>query len=293
MTETQTCTVYPWCAETGQHTVHASAYTAPAMPDGNGDWILPANLMAADATVFVGWLGEDLTPTRTRRRIAELRRHLDAVAALADIVDGRAPVDGLCTVAAPGTDGALIGAEILHLDDPAPGGPIAHLAVYSEQGADADLDVTGADKLIADLETFLPQLRALRNHLAAILGAGGGSPAPAAAGGPGHYPWCNTSACITHEYEERDGGGTYTEHIGHETSVTVSDDGHPEDTIAVAVGLGADESFTGGTQVYVNVGDLNGLAFNPAGVDKLIGQLDTLTSALRTMRGQMDSEARP
>lgn len=79
MSAAQTCTVYPWCAETGNHTVHASDYTVPVMCDGNGDWVLPANLMAADATVFVGWLGEDLTPAQTRTRVAELRRHLDAI----------------------------------------------------------------------------------------------------------------------------------------------------------------------------------------------------------------------
>ncbi|MEU3000220.1 hypothetical protein ABZ684_22075 [Streptomyces sp. NPDC006995] len=171
MTDNQTCTVYPWCAEAGNHTMHASDYTEAPTPDGYGDRVLPANVMAEDAAPYIGWLDLDLTPAQTRARVAELRRHLDAVAALADIVGGQAPLDpaaDLYTVTAPGTDGALIGAEILHLDDPKPGSPVAHLAVYSEQGADADLDVAGADKLIADLESFLPRLRALRNHLATL-----------------------------------------------------------------------------------------------------------------------------
>ncbi|WP_405431165.1 hypothetical protein [Streptomyces anulatus] len=91
MTGTQTCTVYPWCAETGNHTVRASDYTVPVMCDGNGDWVLPANLMAADGAVFVGWLGGDLTPAQTRVRVAELRRHLDAVEGLADLAEGLKP----------------------------------------------------------------------------------------------------------------------------------------------------------------------------------------------------------
>ncbi|MFJ7523935.1 DUF6907 domain-containing protein [Streptomyces griseus] len=294
------CTVYPWCAETGNHSMHLTAYVEAPTPDGYGDCVLPANVMAEDGPdgvdLSVGFLDLNLTADQTRGRVAELHRHLDAVAALADIVDGRAPLEPgaeTYSVSAAGATGDLISSEIYRLDDPKPGEPAVRIAVFGQPEADADLDVAGADQLVADLEQYLPRLRAQRNHLATILGTGAGGPVRPAGGTPGHYPWCNTSACITHEYEERDGGGTYTEHIGHETSVTVSDDGHPEDTIAVAVGLGADESFTGGTQVYVNVGDLNGLAFNPAGVDKLIGQLDTLTSALRTMRGQMDSEARP
>lgn len=88
MTGSQTCTVYPWCAETGPHTVHASAYTVPDICDGNGDWILPANLMTDEAGLFVGWLGEDLTPAMTRARVAELRRHLDAIERLADLAEG-------------------------------------------------------------------------------------------------------------------------------------------------------------------------------------------------------------
>lgn len=171
MSDNRTCTVYPWCAETGNHTMHVSAYTEAPTPDGYGDRVLAANVMAEDSGPYIGFLDLDLSPAQTRARVAELRRHLDAVAALANIVDGQAQLETgaeLYTVAAPGADGALIGAEILHLDDPAPGGPSAHLAVYSEQGADADLDVAGADQLIADLEEFLPRLRALRNHLATL-----------------------------------------------------------------------------------------------------------------------------
>ncbi|MFF9084395.1 DUF6907 domain-containing protein [Streptomyces rubiginosohelvolus] len=294
------CGVYPWCAEAGDHSMHLTAYVEAPTPDGYGDRVLPANVMAEDGPdgvdISVGWLDLNLTAEQTRARVAELHRHLDNVAALADIVDGQAPLEpgAECySVTAAGARGALISSEIYHLDDPQPGEPAARIAVFGQPEADDDLDVAGADQLVADLEQYLPQLRAQRNHLAAILGAGAEGSARTENGTPGHYPWCNTAACITHRYDEHEGGGTYFEHVGHETAVTVADGGYAEDAITFAVGLGSDESFDSAPELYLNVGKLNGLAFDPAGVDKLLGQLDTLTSALRTMRGQMDSEVRP
>lgn len=91
MKTARTCTVYPWCAETGDHTMHASAYTEAPTPDGYGDRILPANVMAEDSGPFIGFLDLDLTPSQTRARVAELRHHLDQVAALADLIDGGQP----------------------------------------------------------------------------------------------------------------------------------------------------------------------------------------------------------
>ncbi|MFF0506846.1 DUF6907 domain-containing protein [Streptomyces fimicarius] len=284
---TQTCSVYPWCAETGNHTMHASALAEPPSRDGYGDSVLPVNLMAEDDGPFVGWLDLDLTPAQTRERVSELRRHLD-------IVDGQGPLEpgAECySVTAPGGEGALISSEVCEIVDPASGGPSHRITVFPEPWMDLELDVAGADQLVADLEQYLPRLRAQRNHLATILGTGAGSSVRATDGTAGHYPWCNTAACITHRYEERDGGGSYVEHVGHETAVTVADGGYAEDAITITVGLGTDEATTSGTQVYLNVGDLDGLAFNPAGVDKLIGQLDTLTAALRTMRSQMPDAA--
>ncbi|MEV0884717.1 hypothetical protein AB0J03_12875 [Streptomyces microflavus] len=290
------CAVHGWCAEAGNHTMHASAYTEAPTVDGYGDRVLVANVMAEDGAPYIGWLDLDLTPAQTRTRVAELRRHLDTVAALADLVDGQAPLEPAAecySVTAPGAKNAIISAEIYHLDDPQPGDPTARIAVFSQPGADADLDVAGADQLSADLEEFLPRLRAQRDHLATILGAGGRGSIRAVDGTPGHYPWCNVAACITHRYEERDGGGSYVEHAGCQTAITLADGGYPEDAITITVGLGHDEAFTSGTQAHLTVDDLNGLAFDAAGVDQLLAQLDTLTSALRTMRGQMDSEVRP
>lgn len=68
------------------------------------------------------------------------------------------------SVTLPEGRGALISAEIYESDDP--DRPKTYLAVYPGPGSGDDLDVAGADKLIADLEQFLPRLRALRNHLA-------------------------------------------------------------------------------------------------------------------------------
>ncbi|MER5892310.1 hypothetical protein [Streptomyces sp. NPDC001876] len=175
-TATLTCTAHTWCAEVGNHTTHASAYIEAPTLDGYGDCILPANLMAEDGAAAyaptVGFLDLNLTAEQTRARVTELHRHLDQVAALADLLDGQAPLElaAECySVTAPGADGALISAEIFRSDDPQPGGPAACLAVFGLMGGDADLDVEGADQLIADLEDFLPRLRALRNHLAATV----------------------------------------------------------------------------------------------------------------------------
>ncbi|MFF8793369.1 DUF6907 domain-containing protein [Streptomyces globisporus] len=294
------CAVYPWCAETGNHSMHLTPYAEAPTPDGYGDCVLPANVMAEDGPdgvdISVGWLDLNLTAEQTRARVAELHRHLDAVAALADIVDGQAPLEpgAECySATAAGAKGALISSEIYHLDDPKPGEPPARIAVFGQPEADADLDIAGADQLVADLEQYLTRLRAQRDHLATILGAGDGSPVRATDGTtPGHYPWCNTAACITHRYEERDGGGSYVEHVGHETAITLSD-GHPADDFRITAGLGADESYTSDPKVYLAAGDLDVLGLDATGVDSTIAQLEALTSALRTMRAQMDSEVRP
>ncbi|MFI6895267.1 DUF6907 domain-containing protein [Streptomyces sp. NPDC050256] len=167
------CGKYGWCAESGNHSMHASAYVEAPTPDGYGDCVLPANIMAEDeAAAFaptIGFLDLDLTPAQTRVRCAELRVHLEKVEGLADKVDGRAPLEPATdcyAVTAPGATGALLSAEIFRSDDE--DNPRSVIAVWSQPGEAADLDVAGADQLIADLEQFLPRLRALRNHLATV-----------------------------------------------------------------------------------------------------------------------------
>ncbi|MFI6861754.1 hypothetical protein ACIBKZ_17960 [Streptomyces sp. NPDC050421] len=167
--QTSTCTTYTWCTKTGDHTWHESAYVQAPAQDGLGGVVLPANLMADEASPFVGFLDLDLTPAQTRTRCAELRVHLEGVAALADQGDGRAPLEPATecySVTAAGAAGALLSAEIFRSDDA--DDPRTTIAVWSQPRADDELDVAGADQLLADLEQFIPRLRALRNHLASV-----------------------------------------------------------------------------------------------------------------------------
>lgn len=87
------CLVHTWCSELGDHTMHSSAYIQAPTPDGLGDDVLLANLMCEDEPPTVGFLDLNLTAEQTRARVAELHRHLDAVAELADLLDG-GPVAG-------------------------------------------------------------------------------------------------------------------------------------------------------------------------------------------------------
>ncbi|MGW0938843.1 hypothetical protein [Streptomyces sp. NPDC002666] len=167
---------HQWCTATGDHSMHASTYVEAPTVDGYGDHVLPANIMGEDGprgfAPFVGFLDLDLTPAQTRARCAELRAHLEKVEALADQVDGRAPLKPAAecySVTAPGATGALLSAEIFRSDDA--DNPRTTIAVWSQPRADDDLDVAGADQLLADLEQFIPRLRALRNHLASVTGA--------------------------------------------------------------------------------------------------------------------------
>ncbi|MGC9408272.1 DUF6907 domain-containing protein [Streptomyces sp. DZ1-3] len=57
-------------------------------------------------------------------------------------------------------DAAALGAQLVNVDD----APV--LVVFSDDATGADLDVDGVDRLIEDVEAFLPKLRALREQLA-------------------------------------------------------------------------------------------------------------------------------
>lgn len=163
------CALYTWCTGLGEHTTHTSAFVETAGRDGLGDVILPANILACEEVPSIAFLDLDLTPAQTRQRCAQIRVHLEQVEALADQLDEIAPLDPSTetySLSAPGAAGKLISAEIYESDDPS--NPHSKLAVWAEPMADGDLDVTGADKLIGDLEQFIPRLRALRNHLADI-----------------------------------------------------------------------------------------------------------------------------
>ncbi|MEU8891136.1 hypothetical protein [Streptomyces sp. NPDC048442] len=99
----------------------------------------------------------------------ELRKTQQASPALPEPDEDDYPLDPAAesyTVTCTGSSRALISAEIFTSDDAEHPGSV--LSVYPEQGCGDDLDVAGADQLIADLERFIPRLRALRNHLAAL-----------------------------------------------------------------------------------------------------------------------------
>lgn len=173
------CTAHGWCTKTGGHTWHESAYVEAPGLDGYDEHPLPANIMAETGqpglAPFVGFLDLDLTPDETRARCAELRAHLENVEALADQIEGQAPLEPAAecySVTAPGASGALLSAEIFRSDDEE--NPRTAIAVWSQPRADDDLDVAGADQLLADLEQFIPRLRALRNHLASVTTAAAG-----------------------------------------------------------------------------------------------------------------------
>ncbi|MGW3374057.1 hypothetical protein [Streptomyces hydrogenans] len=81
------------------------------------------------------------------------------------IAEESEPIDPdrtLLKVTAPGTDELLLGAEIY-----TPESSPSVVAVWNHAGGAVDLDVAGTDKLISDLEEFIPRLRAMRAYLAA------------------------------------------------------------------------------------------------------------------------------
>ncbi|MFI6105806.1 hypothetical protein [Streptomyces sp. NPDC051310] len=166
---TSICPAHDWCVEAGAHSTHASVYVEAPNADGLGDRVLPASIIADEqGAPFIGFLDLDLTPEQTRARCAELRAHLDQVEALADQLDGIAPGDPAAetySITAPGAFGRLINAEIYESDEP--DNPHSTIAIWAESNSNAELDVTGAAQLIADLERFIPRLRALRKHRAA------------------------------------------------------------------------------------------------------------------------------
>ncbi|MFJ8191092.1 DUF6907 domain-containing protein [Streptomyces sp. NPDC096094] len=57
-------------------------------------------------------------------------------------------------------DAAALGAQLVNVDD----APV--LVVFSDDATGVDLDVDGVDRLVEDIEAFLPKLRALREQLA-------------------------------------------------------------------------------------------------------------------------------
>ncbi|MFF2640347.1 hypothetical protein ACFVUB_11190 [Streptomyces niveus] len=103
----------------------------------------------------------------------------------------------------------------------------------------------------------------------------------------GHYRWC-TGQCITHQYAEQHGGGTYIEHVGKSVDLKISD-GH--DTIELTATLGADEALmTGGPSVYLTPPEGNGCFLDGPALDTVIADVEKFLDGLKTMRPQIETE---
>lgn len=187
------CPVHPWCVSVGTHAVHLSpivTITTPSpvkfeLEDVTSDMGFEVSLHAEDdlpngckgsaPSVAFGVLGEywNLAPAAARIKLAELRAALPLMEALVDQIDGIDPGPaGKVRVTVPGARQPILSAELYTYEtvpgDDAEDKPKACIPVWSEPEAGAELDVAGADQLIADLEASLPRLRALRDQLAAI-----------------------------------------------------------------------------------------------------------------------------
>ncbi|MFI8106291.1 hypothetical protein [Streptomyces sp. NPDC086023] len=89
------CARFGWCAETGAHTEHRSAYVEAAEQLGlegpSSCSPLYAAILAYEelngGAPMIGFLDLDLTPAEARGKVAQLRAHLDAVEALIDTAE--------------------------------------------------------------------------------------------------------------------------------------------------------------------------------------------------------------
>ncbi|GHH38222.1 DUF6907 domain-containing protein [Streptomyces candidus] len=159
-----------------RQTVSASEAVLPALPEfeQRGTDLLRAvpyvDEVTGEALISLSSCGTGQLYSSDAARAYAARANAFAhdVRNMADAADGD-PLDPGAesyTVTCVGAKSALISAEICTSDDPAHPGAV--LAVYPEPSSGDDLDVAGADRLIADLEQFIPRLRALRNHLATL-----------------------------------------------------------------------------------------------------------------------------
>lgn len=134
-----------------------------------------------------------------------------------------------------------------------------------------------------NLTAFAAQVRALAKRAAQ-------HPANSAtAAEPGHYPWCNTTACTTRPWGDV-GGGTYSEHFGPDFNLPVPEGMDVAHGEVLRMMLGANEEFGDGRpEISFNSGG-NGVLLDEAGTDKAITDLEAALAALRSMRAQMAQE---
>ncbi|MES9804987.1 DUF6907 domain-containing protein [Streptomyces cinereoruber] len=112
-----------------------------------------------------------------RDRVAQMETAHSQLVELRNAAMGRTPTRPApgtfgpeISLTAPGAQGSIVNAALYSTEsDPLDtGAPLARIAVWANHGADAELDVAGADQFLADLEKLATQVRSLRNQLAAI-----------------------------------------------------------------------------------------------------------------------------
>ncbi|MDX3747487.1 DUF6907 domain-containing protein [Streptomyces sp. AK08-02] len=104
---------------------------------------------------------------------------------------------------------------------------------------------------------------------------------------PGHYPWCETTECTSHRYDD---GEVLTEHLGAKLMMPVPEGLDCYANELLYAQLGTDENLVDPTPtVSFNSGG-NGVLLDADGLDKVIGDLTQFTDGLRAMRQQMTAE---
>lgn len=104
---------------------------------------------------------------------------------------------------------------------------------------------------------------------------------------PGHFPWCDTATCITTQYDERDGGGSYIEHVGQVYNMPLPDGMEAEHGQVLNFKLGANEAFVDDRPQVSFLSHGEGVLLDEAGTDLAIENLEAALAALRAMRAQM------
>ncbi|MEV3847893.1 hypothetical protein AB0J30_13995 [Streptomyces microflavus] len=138
-----------------------------------------------------------------------------------------------------------------------------------------------ADSLVA----FADNVRTMAHRAAQQPGSSTPPATPVAE--PGHFPWCDTDACITTHYDERDGGGSYIEHVGQTYNMPLPDGMEAEHGQVLNFRLGANEAFVDDRPQVSFLSHGEGVLLDEDGADLAIANLEAALSALRAMRTQM------
>ncbi|MEU3204275.1 hypothetical protein ABZ702_10395 [Streptomyces cyaneofuscatus] len=126
-----------------------------------------------------------------------------------------------------------------------------------------------------EMTAFADEVRAQARRAAGRIG--GAKPSVAV---PGHYPWCDTTACRV----ECDGA---IEHTSAQHNMPVPDGMEVEHNELLSFVLGTHDAFVDARpEISFNCGG-NGVLLDEDGTDQAIANLEAALSALRAMRAQM------